>query len=101
MGTDFNSMYAVWSPSAGRLSDGAASSFNVSVTVRVPYVDVLYTPTVTEVLKAAWVKYASMFFVVLFLLDKLCSFAFYNQLVETEMHVELPSMRECAKFRHI
>lgn len=99
--TEFASRYSVWSPSTGRLTDGSPTSFNMSATLRIPVADVLYTPTVTEVLKAAWIKYASMFVIVIYLLDKLLSFTFYNQLVECDMHVEMPLQRDGVKFRHI
>lgn len=36
-----------------------------------------------------------------YLLDQLLSFAYYNQLVETAMHVELPTSKHGAKVHHL
>lgn len=92
---DFAPRYTVWTPTHGPPTTTENSpvphyAFNLTIDMRVPQGDVLYTPTATEVLKHAWVKYLAMLVVVVYLLDKLCSFIFYNQLVDTTMCVELP-----------
>ena len=52
-------------------------------------------------LKDGWVKYLAMFVVVYYLLDRLLAFAYYHQLVETAMHVELPTSRWGAKTHYL
>eukprot|EP00632_Arachnochrysis_sp_CCMP2950_P014664 CAMPEP_0185695460 /NCGR_PEP_ID=MMETSP1164-20130828/4537_1 /TAXON_ID=1104430 /ORGANISM="Chrysoreinhardia sp, Strain CCMP2950" /LENGTH=334 /DNA_ID=CAMNT_0028362319 /DNA_START=1 /DNA_END=1005 /DNA_ORIENTATION=+ len=93
---DFRSFYEVWSPSGaveGADVDQSSSHFNLTLNLRIPTADVLYTPTASEVLKDAWIKYLSIFVVVAFLLDRLCAFVFYYQLVETTMRVETSHSR--------
>ena len=58
-------------------------------------------PTVSETLKDGWVKSLAMFVVVYYLLDRLLAFAYYHQLVETAMHVELPTSRWGAKTHYL
>jgi len=81
----------------------------LTLNLRVPVADVLYTPTATEVLKEAWIKcvpvflsffrgvfslpsllsrYLSVFVVLYLLLDRLCAFVFYFQLLPTTMAVD-------------
>jgi len=90
----YNQMYTVWSPRAGKRDDYASSSlpdsFNFTLNMRVPIAQILYTPPATEVFKDAWLKYLSLFIVIAFLLDRLCSFVFYNQLLDTTMCIETP-----------
>jgi len=103
--TELANAYTVWSPApaGGGVAplDGSGATFNFSLTVRVPQQDVLYTPTVSETLKDGWVKYLAMFVVVYYLLDRLLAFAYYHQLVETAMHVELPTSRWGAKTHYL
>ena len=65
--------------------------------MRVPDQDIYYTPTASEVLKDAWIKYLALFVVTKYLLEYFCSFVFYNQLVDTPMRVETPHEREGVK----
>ena len=62
---------AVWSPApvgggvvVGTSAATGGATFNVSATVRVPQLEVVYTPTVSEVLKDGWLKYLAMAVVV-------------------------------------
>ena len=48
-------------------------------------------------LKDAWIKYLALFVVVKYLLEKLCAFVFYNQLVDTTMRVETAQHRSGVK----
>ena len=87
-----------WAPSAGPPANSPDSYvFNVTMDMRVPIADVLYTPTATEVLKAAWIRYLSLAVLVYYLLDKLLSFVFYYQLLDTTMCVETPASKEGVK----
>ena len=76
---------------------GAYANFNLTMVLRVPQQDVLYTPTASEVLKDAWLKYLAIFVVVKYLLEFFASFVAYNQLVDTTMRVETPHEREGVK----
>jgi transmembrane protein 231 len=76
---------------------GVYQEFNLTMVMRIPEADVRYTPTASEVLKDAWVKYLAIFVVVKYLLEKLCAFVFYNQLVDTVMRVETAQDRSGVK----
>lgn len=57
--------------------------FQAAVTIRVPEQPIWYTPSVTQVLKFAWIQYMSIFILVSFLLFRLNSFVFSHQLVSS------------------
>ena len=57
--------------------------FQAAVTIRVPEQPIWYTPSVTQVLKFAWIQYMSVFILVSFLLFRLNSFVFSHQLVSS------------------
>ena len=57
--------------------------FNATIHLRVPEQQIWYTPGVSEVLKWAWVQYVSLFVVISFLVHRLSSFVFHNQLLHT------------------
>ena len=95
---DYDQQYSVWSPAPPPMDQyGVFEEFNLTMVMRIPEMDVLYTPTASEVLKDAWLKYLALFVVVKYLLEKLCSFVFYNQLVETTMRVEVAQDRTGVK----
>ena len=95
---DYVQQYKVWTPSPGVPDNhGAYANFNLTMVLRVPQQDVLYTPTASEVLKDAWLKYLAIFVVVKYLLEFFASFVAYNQLVDTTMRVETPHEREGVK----
>lgn len=81
---DLDRVYTVWSPAV----EDAAESFNLSLTLKVPTRDVLYTPTASEVLRDAWLKYLATFVVVAILLDYLCAFVYHNHLLDTDVAVD-------------
>ncbi|KAJ8600718.1 hypothetical protein CTAYLR_003929 [Chrysophaeum taylorii] len=86
---NFDGRYEVWTPVLAPVdNDFGHQTFNLTVNLHVKTADVLYTPTASEVLKVAWIQYLAIFVVVAYLLDQLCAFVFYNQLVDTEMTVE-------------
>lgn len=63
---------------------GSASTlFNASLTVRIPQQQVRYTPPASAVLAFAWIQYMSFFIVVAFVLYRVNSFIFRNQLLST------------------
>jgi hypothetical protein len=78
----------VWTRAPPRAADAKVSypNFNLTATIRFPHVPVLYTPDVAEVLKTAWIQYLSMLVLVLFLLNRLCSFVFYHQVCAVLLH---------------
>lgn len=84
---DLKNTYMVWTPVVG-IADNARSVFNLTLSLRIPAANVLYTPTASEVFKDAWIKYLSIFVVVAYILHQVCSFVFHNQLVDTEVTVE-------------
>ena len=96
---DYHELYKVWSPAPPPIDGpfGVREEFNFTMVMRIPEMEILYTPTASEVLKDAWIKYLALFVVVKYLLEKLCAFVFYNQLVDTTMRVETPHEREGVK----
>lgn len=55
-------------------------TFRLRMNVEVPEQEVLYIPTLVELLKDAWVKYLSVLVVAWFMLDRIKSFAFREHL---------------------
>lgn len=95
---DFEQLYTTWQPSPGAPSQyGKYETFNITMVLRVPMQDILYTPTASEVFKDAWIKYLAIFVVVKYLLEYFCSFVAYNQLVDTTMRVETAHEKEGIK----
>jgi len=93
----FRPSYLVWHPTTeaqpANAGPGGAGArvFNVTATVRVPIERVSYTPQISEVLLDGWVKYFAMLVVVGYVLNKLLSFIYFNQLMETRVFVDNPS----------
>jgi len=90
---DYEPKYPVWTPTAGQPTAGdaaapAATDFELTMVVRIPVGDVLYTPGVAELLKDAWAKYFAMLVVVVYLVDKVAGFAYSHQLVDADMVVD-------------
>ena len=71
--------------------EGAPSYVNISMVVRIPEQAVLYTPAVSEVLKYAWIQYIAFFIITTFLLHRLTSFVFRNQLLHAYTTVDVMS----------
>lgn len=74
-----------WTPV---VDSASASTFTLTADIKIPTTDIVYIPTAVEVLRDAWIKYLSMFVLVGFFLEKLCSFVYFHQIVETKMLVE-------------
>jgi hypothetical protein len=82
----FEPQFSHWQPSIAA-ADGS-EGFTIRAKIKIPKSEVLYIPTASEVLRDAWTKYLSMFIVVGFFLEKLCSFVYFHQIVESKMLVE-------------
>ena len=72
-------------------ANGVQNYANLSFVVRVPQQAVMYTPNVSEVLKFAWIQYAAFFIIVAFLMHRLSSFVFRNQLLHAYTTVDVMS----------
>ncbi len=73
-----------WRPTVP-ISPLKTPTLSVTLVLRINQQDVLYTPPVIEVVQQGWIQYLAVFLVVWYLIDKLCSFVFWNQLVETRV----------------
>lgn len=92
--TQFNTQNMLWTgvTPASPLSSGEASTFNLTANIHFPLQEIIYSPAVSEVLFDAWIKYYAALVIVMYLLDLLCSFIFYHQLVETYVHSDQPTL---------
>ena len=71
------------------IDSNSNNKFNLNIDVNFPqYSPILYRPPTLEVLQAAWISYLSAFLVVGFLMERLCSFIYFHQIVESRMLVE-------------
>mmetsp|Transcript_32497 Transcript_32497/g.40802 ORF Transcript_32497/g.40802 Transcript_32497/m.40802 type:complete len:332 (+) Transcript_32497:40-1035(+) len=95
--TNLISNYPVWEMALVGATSDYPSMFNLTTVIRIPISRISYTPNITEVLKDAWIQYLSMAVVVAFLLQRICSFVFYYQVVETDMTVETAQSRKGIK----
>mmetsp|Transcript_18266 Transcript_18266/g.36532 ORF Transcript_18266/g.36532 Transcript_18266/m.36532 type:complete len:322 (+) Transcript_18266:156-1121(+) len=77
--------YSYWTPAP---TSALSSVFKFVADIKIPTMEVTYIPTAVEVLRNAWIQYLSMFVVVGFFLEKVCSFVYFHQIVETKMLVE-------------
>ena len=78
--------YPVWSAAP---SDGA-ESFTLNMTVRVPPTQVTYTPTVSEVLKFAWIQYVALLLLLWRPTKGLLDFVFKHRIVDSVAVYEGP-----------
>jgi len=88
--TNIRSNFAYADASMGNVV-GASSYVNVSIVLRIPEQSVLYTPAASEVFKFAWIQYISFFIITSFLLHRLTSFVFRNQLLHSYTTVDVMS----------
>ncbi len=65
--------------------------FNATFVIRIPEQSVRYIPGVSEVLKFAWIQFMSFFIITTFLLHRLTSFVFRNQLLHSYSVVDVMS----------
>ncbi len=79
----FTNTHSYWTPATTN-----TDRFSIKTNIKIPVSDVLYIPAATEVLRNAWVTYVSIFIVTAFFLEKLCSFVYFHQIVDTKMLVE-------------
>lgn len=87
----YESRYADVPRRASSVADDAAALnyFNSSIVVRFPVQPIRYTPTVSMVIKNAWIQYISFFIVVGFLLFRLNSFVFRHKLLHTHSTADI------------
>lgn len=78
MSTSLAQTYTTWV--TGR---GAKKPFAIKATINYPEETFLYAPGFWQVIKSAWIQYISIFVVFAYLIDKLRTFIFQNQLVTT------------------
>jgi transmembrane protein 231 len=81
-----------WTPASGVVNSGSSSSslppFKASFTVRIPQQAVTYVPTVSEMLKFAWMQYLAVAFIVYVLAVYSADFVFSYQVVETSSRLD-------------
>ena len=63
--------------------DQGNRNFNATITLRIPHQPIWITPSISEVLKDAWIQYVSFFIVNAFLLYRISSFVFRYKLLDT------------------
>lgn len=82
--------YPVWiaAPSPG------ATSFTMNMTVRVPETEVVYTPTVSETLKFAWIQYLAILLLLWRPTKGLLDYVFRHRLVDSIAVYEGPWKRD-------
>ena len=61
----------------------AENAFNLSMIIRVPVQPMRYDPPVSQILKQAWIQYLAFFLVTAFLLSRLNTFLYSNQLLKS------------------
>ena len=54
--------------------------FNLTMIIDVPTQEVCFIPTFSDVIKDAWIKYLSLFFLISILLRQLCGVVYSNQM---------------------
>lgn len=64
------------------------SSFNLSVSLRVPEMSISYIPGPSEAIKFAWVQYISVFWILWFGLTFVVEFVYDQNIVETSRAVD-------------
>lgn len=84
-----------WTPSSGVVESGPTSAaerssppFKSSFTVRIPQQKVMFVPTVSEMLKFAWIQYLAVAFLVYVLATYSADFVFSYQVVETSSRLD-------------
>jgi hypothetical protein len=63
--------------------DQGNRNFNATITLRIPHQPIWITPSISEVLKDAWIQYVSFFIANAFLLYRISSFVFRYKLLDT------------------
>merc|ERR1711988_1610407 len=88
--TELSSNSVLWEGMlpAPTLTSGESGTFNLTATIRYPMQIITYSPSVSEVLFDAGIKYLFMFVIVYLALDLVCAFVFHHQLVDTYVHNE-------------
>ncbi|XP_035680504.1 transmembrane protein 231-like [Branchiostoma floridae] len=76
--TNFQTYYPVW-----RTGRATGQPFVISATVRYPEETILYKPGFWQLIKWGWVQYISILLVFLFVFDRIKTFVFENQILNT------------------
>jgi len=67
-------------------------SVDITITMDIPHQNVAYVPTLFETLREAWIRYVSVFCVVLYVIRRIHGFVYPHQLVTTRTNVDrIPS----------
>ena len=82
-----------WTPSSGVVESGTSPTtslppFKASFTVRIPQQKVMFVPTVSEMLKFAWIQYLAVAWIVYVLATYSADFVFSYQVVETSSRLD-------------
>tara|TARA_B100000795_G_scaffold235062_1_gene194538 strand:- start:165 stop:1070 length:906 start_codon:yes stop_codon:yes gene_type:complete len=77
-----------WTPTSGGSTTQSSPPFKASFTVRLPQQKITYVPTVSEMLKFAWMQYLSVAFIVYLLAVYSADFVFSYQVVETSSRLD-------------
>jgi hypothetical protein len=100
--TNIDDTYTMWTgfaPAPADPADLSGRSFNFTAKIRYPQVEVLYTPTLSEVFFDAWVRYLALLVVVMYLLDAFLYFVYYHQLVHTHQYSEGQATETLNRFK--
>jgi hypothetical protein len=89
--TTLSQQFELWGRHTPSVIPMTTYQFNMTAKIKFPQQEILYIPAALEVVRGAWVAYLSMFVVVGFFLEKLSSFVYFHQIVETKMLVETMS----------
>ena len=64
-------------------------TFTLKATIDIPKMqEVVFIPTLQEILLDAWIRYLSVFILCLFLVRKICSFVYANRIIPTETKID-------------
>ena len=63
--------------------------FNFTGTISVPSQEIIYIPTLTEIIRKIWIQYLSLLVILIFLVKKICRIIFANQLIVTTITKDL------------
>lgn len=90
--TMYSNLMTRWTPISGPVESGTTTRsqppFKASFTVRIPQQNILFVPTVSEMLKFAWIQYLAVAFIVYVLAVYSADFVFSYQVVETSSRLD-------------
>ena len=89
--TDYSERYPIWGRdiTSGALGQEGNTNFKLKATIDVPRLqDILYIPTLYEVLMEAWMRYLSLLIVSVFLMRRLVQFVYARQVLKVWVKVD-------------